>query len=1095
MFAYISCRQPPQSFSGTELHFFVIPAPGPYVCAEIACGGYPAWLVAKRTLRIRHLGNAPIGLVKKWDEQFHQYCLVYWRAIMAILVPHERTNKRNGCVIALQIENELHQIIAGCFGGIDSELRPLAEESRRAGSTVPFFHNDDWPAGSWATGEKNRKPSSFFRRTGEPSFRTDLYGFDLYFTFPPGDKSGDMSSSQVDMIEAGGISSCLNICGIGGAGVGGSDFKPISCLYKRDLRRAPPPTLAWVAAKQMQGAVDKLESLFRSIGGSASSGPPFVAETQVGWINQWGRLRGYDDIYNFFGPDFSATLLTSLAAQGITFTNHYMGYGGTNHGALGDTEVYTSYDYSAFIREFGMLSERGRRMRMSSLFLRSFATQGLAHTYLLSDVPSGRNSTKSRIKATVPSSLVTVRQAVTTAMPTETQPPLFAFLRNLSGGPGRFNLIVDDVVVPCLVASNEAMVAPLYYPLSSSVSVFACTIPIIARGSYAGAEVWILRVRKGEKGRIMLTMPNVTSSFASGSNKIFVQYAVLPSSSTITSLSPATGTLKASDQDQGAATSLFSAPLEELPLAEQWGSFSSTSPPVAVRASTESIGLCFSLALAGREDASVVAIRDSSSEAGPSPVLRLVCLSESDAHTLAADCSADDPFLANGTMNAIQSELSIDTPPFAAAWGAEELGFMPDSMLNIAYSERTTRSVFLIRHSAEAPLTSGASVSIPEQFSLASPDILNVMPGVYQYEVPAVALAADFSSSFASGMDTSTHDPLNRAAELPVDGWMRRGINWASDVDWKPIRYQDRDPLDHVMTSGHVAYRLRFRTKSKYVSIVTNVRHVAALWCNGVSVGSQVVYSHNVMSAGAMHAVDLPQAGKQRHELTRGLQMLPGSANGLHEVIILVLSLGQSRSPFLLNDVRNKRGLLSARLSRTARYSDIDWAIGGVDVRTIANASATCGLAIETQVNDRFNSTGFESIPSPGVSANDGVVFFRSTFKVPACTVVEGNVRYPLRLKVETSPRAVVVLWVNGLQIGLYIEALGPQQNFYVPEGLITDCKDNLIVILVYGPTDGGCSVRILPWVVDRKSGNIDEQDGDVFALREARLSLGNKKP
>ncbi|KAJ3071381.1 hypothetical protein HDU99_002441 [Rhizoclosmatium hyalinum] len=52
--------------------------------------------------------------------------------------------------------------------------------------------------------------------------------------------------------------------------------------------------------------------------------------------------------------------------------NYYMGYGGTNWGTLGDPDVYTSYDYSACIREFMHLSGRGRKLRLALAFTRSF---------------------------------------------------------------------------------------------------------------------------------------------------------------------------------------------------------------------------------------------------------------------------------------------------------------------------------------------------------------------------------------------------------------------------------------------------------------------------------------------------------------------------------------------------------------------------------------------------------------------------------------------------------------------------------------------------------------------------------------------------
>lgn len=1072
-----------------ELQLFAIPAPGPYICAEVQGGGYPLWLVAKRELRIRHLVNPPVGMFKRWDQAFHDHCAVYFEAVMRIFVRHERTTNPHGCVIALQVENELNESVAGLVGGLNSELRKLTELARAVGSTVPVFHNDAFPAGSWSNADQQRVPKKAFRKVGEQAYRTDLYGFDLYFTFPPGDKSGDLSSMQVGMVEAFGLSSCLNLCGVGGAGVGGSDASFLKCLYS-DATSAPPPELQWAATSQMPNAVDTLEEKFLKMGGAASAAPIFVAETQVGWINQWGRLRGYDEIYNFFGNDFSATLLCSLLAQGVSMTNHYMAYGGTNHGAVGDTEVYSSYDYSAFIREFGMLSERGRRMRLASLFMRTFASRGLAHGEILKQEGTndarrrGRksaNATKDRVKATLKGVLLNVREAVipddasalSISASVKRQPPAFAFLRNLVSSSGRFNLIVDGVVLPCFLPRCEAMTSPLHYPLCAPGgellgSVFACTVPVTARAVYAGSELWVLRVREAEKGRLVLTLPETERG-------ICVKFATLGDDGRSDG-----GVLTTSDQDEGAATSLLSAPLEELGL-NQWEPFDESSTPVAVRTSTEANGLCFSLAFSGQEEACVLAVY---AGVGPgssvSPLLRVLCLSETDSSTFSAECCGDDPYFN-------LSDSSVEQTPFAAAWGADEIGFLPKGELHVAYSAHQVKSVFLL-HGGDAP-----SDFSPIEWN----GVASIIPGLYEYAPPTAAVSSALKTSmFQAGPSSSPlSDPLDPSYELPVDGWEQRQVDWTSDVAWKSIKYSERDPLDHLMSSGHTAYRLRFRSSSKKISVVLNIRHFANVWCNGVACGSQVVFSHNVASAGAMHAVDLHQAGKQRHDLTPGLARLSPDGDGMHEVVILVFSFGQSRSPFLLNDVRNKRGLLSARITRLAKVTDVEWAIAGVDVRSLENAYATSGLPLEPHMEEIFGPAGFESVSTPRLVANDGLVYFRTTFKVPSCSVFDGNVRYPLRLKVDAPRRSVAILWVNGVNVGRYVQATGPQTNFYVPEGLITELKNNSLVVAVYGPTDGDFAVRILPWVVDRVSGNLEPAGGQVFALREARFSLQGGKP
>lgn len=1052
----------------TDLELFVILAPGPYICAEVQAGGFPIWLVAKRELRIRHLAFPPIGFVKKWDVAFHEYCAHYLRKIISMTLPYERTTNPNGCIIALQIENELREPPIIGFGGIDDEIRLLCEVSREAGSTLPFFHNDDAPIGSWSTGSDYRSLKRGGGKTGVKAYRTDLYGFDLYFTFPPNDRSGDLSSLQLGMVEACGISACLNGCGIGGTGIGGSDTPYTSCLYEKSTRHAPPPPLGWANANQMEVAVDCLERQMDKFGGSAKHGPPIAAETQVGWINQWGRMRNYDDVYNFFGDRFSSTLQLSLMAQGITFINHYTAYGGTNHGTVGDTEVYSSYDYSAFIREYGLLSGRGRYLRMAILFARSFADLGFANSATTRGKSCRKSETANTIKSTVPKALIAVREAVllndgsVETQSRNSKPRTYAYLRNLKEDKLRFNLIVNNIVIPCYVGKCGSYVVPLYHTLEKNLSIFACTVPVVCRAKYEGSELWVLQVREAEVGRLVL---NVNGNRQTGRQGVNVKWAIMDQKNT--NADSSCGEMQATDQDQGAATSWLSGPLEELPLSEQ-NSFASRGSPLGVRASTEEIGLCFSFSFSVSKSC-VVAIRDLSEEGSLNPILRLLCLTEKDAGTFTADLNGNDAF----------KEYS-PKKRFTAAWGVSNLAILPSGILDVGFSTQDSNStLFLIQD--------GNPGVLPEQFHSGPSNVMSLLPGLAMHKVAEKALKVALSQGVESG------NPLSKRFEVKIDKWSKRAVHWSDDVTWKRISYDNRDPLDHFMTSGHVAYRLRFWSGSRRGSLVVNARHSAVIWCNGKIVGEQICFSHNLVSAGAMHAVDIAHAGKKRHDLTEALHHGP-NATGVHEVIILVLSMGQSRSPFLLNDIRNKRGLLSARLSYSVHASNVCWDIAGVDVTRTDDAYGSSGLPLEDKANNVMFESAFVATPGIEVKADAGVVFYRGSFKVPANCVVGGMVRYPLRIKVMSGAKVRAMLWVNTLFLGRFVEQLGPQTDFYVPEGLIKQCKGNSLVVAVYGSVDTNLSLQILPWVVDAASGNLNEQNGEVFALRVASFALGGMK-
>jgi len=353
---------------------------------------------------------------------------------------------------------------------------------------------------------------------------------------------------------------------------------------------------------------------------------------------------------------------------------------------------------------------------------------------------------------------------------------------------------------------------------------------------------------------------------------------------------------------------------------------------------------------------------------------------------------------------------------------------------------------------------------------------------------------------------------------VPLVEPLVRTVDWAADVAWTPITYGDRDPLYHHYTSGHVAYRLRFRLPRRgrggggggsprrpTVRLTLNVRHVGTVWVDGVAVGGQVCYSHNAVSAGAMHFGDVAYAGRKAHDLTPHLDAAAADG-GDHTVVILVESLGQSRSPFLLNDVRNRRGLLSARLSRVA--TDRRWDIAGVDVTKLRDPFNTSGLPLEREAAAaslpdaaaaawaplRASGAAAASSLSLPLTPRGGLVWLRATFDAPAVAVGGrsggcgrgGGLVYPLRLALD-GPTASAHVWVNGLLVGRYVEALGPQSSFYIPDGLLGE-RHNRLAVAAAAPRGGVRVVGLLPWVGAPASGNLDA-GGGVYAVERRVLA------
>jgi beta-galactosidase GanA len=137
-----------------ELDLFVLCAPGPYICAETQAGGLPLWMIQKREIRIRH---SVITGFRKFDQKFMDCQTQWFDAIMPILARHQITKKHNGCVLAVQIENEVMEEFGGVPIGLADDMKLLCKSARDNGIDVPLFTNDTFENGSFIARKEEDK--------------------------------------------------------------------------------------------------------------------------------------------------------------------------------------------------------------------------------------------------------------------------------------------------------------------------------------------------------------------------------------------------------------------------------------------------------------------------------------------------------------------------------------------------------------------------------------------------------------------------------------------------------------------------------------------------------------------------------------------------------------------------------------------------------------------------------------------------------------------------------------------------------------------------------------------------------------------------
>ncbi|HMF34284.1 MAG TPA: beta galactosidase jelly roll domain-containing protein, partial [Candidatus Lokiarchaeia archaeon] len=191
---------------------------------------------------------------------------------------------------------------------------------------------------------------------------------------------------------------------------------------------------------------------------------------------------------------YQKMLVETFAAEGATAMSLYMFYGGTNYGAIGDPEVYTSYDYSACLREYGYQSDRLRFLRQFALFAQSFG-----ESFTSTDVippPAKGDQNLAPLTCSVPGIFYRHRRSVIDGTD-------YFFLRNFNKtGAEKFHVVLPGGIrVPkeglLALSPRESFIAVGNCPLGQYTIKFS-SIPIITKGSYAGGTMLVLTHNGGE---------------------------------------------------------------------------------------------------------------------------------------------------------------------------------------------------------------------------------------------------------------------------------------------------------------------------------------------------------------------------------------------------------------------------------------------------------------------------------------------------------------------------------------------------------------------------------------------------------------------
>ncbi|MFZ0042795.1 MAG: beta galactosidase jelly roll domain-containing protein, partial [Solirubrobacteraceae bacterium] len=298
----------------------------------------------------------------------------------------------------------------------------------------------------------------------------------------------------------------------------------------------------------------------------------------------------------------------------------------------------------------------------------------------------------------------------------------------------------------------------------------------------------------------------------------------------------------------------------------------------------------------------------------------------------------------------------------------------------------------------------------------------------------------------------------------------------------KPVLYAQDYGFDH----GFVWYRGHFTSTGKEtaVSLTADTGSFGsfAVWLNGHYLGSASTPTSthpfaNMDDTALSHSFAFP-AG----------DIKPGQDN---VISVLAENMGQDESfenSLGLDSDKTPRGLESAAITTSGGSPpSVTWKLKGASAAQ-AEADPTRG---PTNPAGLYGSNAGWALPSypdsswarvnlpdawSARSVPPGVGWYRTSFRLH----VPSDVWAPLGLRLtapgggKPGPGAAnfqALIYVNGWLIGRYINDLGPQDTFYVPQGLLRTQGSNTVAIAEWSlaPGAGGLGqVALVPYEIER---------------------------
>ena len=268
--------------------------------------------------------------------------------------------------------------------------------------------------------------------------------------------------------------------------------------------------------------------------------------------------------------------------------------------------------------------------------------------------------------------------------------------------------------------------------------------------------------------------------------------------------------------------------------------------------------------------------------------------------------------------------------------------------------------------------------------------------------------------------------------------------NSSTVLGTKPVLFAD----DYGFHTGNTWYRGRFTGTGAQTGITLASQSggragAFSAWLNGVFLGSSTSAQQNFsFPAGALRT-------------------------GENEISVLTVNMGHEED-IGPNGTKAARGLTSARLTG-APLTSVTWRLQGVrggetgldPVRGPLNTGGLFGERAGWSLPG-FPDSSWGSVSLPAKDSAPGVSWYRTTTTLDLPRGQDTSLG--LTITDDPARQYRALLFVNGWQLGQYVNYLGPQHSFPIPNGILNPNGRNTIAVAVWnldGSTGGLGSIAL----------------------------------